>query len=160
MPNPIISAASGFVSDALSGPLAGVLDAANSIIGRFIVSPEQKLAATTEVMRAEQNFRLEMLKADGALAEQQSKVIIAEATSESWMARNWRPILMLTFTFIIAWNYVIAPMSGAHAVPIPENMWDLLKLGITGYIVGRSAEKIAPAVVAGIQAKHNDGPPR
>jgi len=43
--------------------------------------------------------------------------------------------------YIVAHNYVISPIFGVVSVPVPEPLWDLLKLGVGGYIVGRSAEK-------------------
>jgi hypothetical protein len=55
---------------------------------------------------------------------------------------------MLVFTFIVANNYVIAPYANAMGIviptlDIPPDMWELLQLGIGGYIVGRSLEKAA-----------------
>ena len=57
---------------------------------------------------------------------------------------------MLIFVAIIANNYIIAPyiqvLFGKQFtvfLPIPPDMWGLLKLGIGGYILGRSAEKIS-----------------
>ncbi|MFA5897756.1 MAG: 3TM-type holin [Hyphomicrobium sp.] len=81
------------------------------------------------------------------LDTQRGEVIQAEAKSDSWMASNWRPILMLTFTAIVAMNWLILPVVswfGPHLVPLvlPPDMWDLLKIGVGGYIVGRSGEKI------------------
>lgn len=81
------------------------------------------------------------------LDTQRGEVIQAEAKSDSWMASNWRPILMLTFTAIVAVNWLILPVVswfGPHLVPLvlPPDMWDLLKIGVGGYIVGRSGEKI------------------
>jgi len=80
----------------------------------------------------------------------QSSVIIAETQSESWLAGNWRPLLMTMFGVIIANNYIIFPYvelffgaDYAVAIEIPPNMWELLKLGVSGYVVGRSLEKIA-----------------
>lgn len=75
-----------------------------------------------------------------------SKIIQAEANSASWLARNWRPMLMTMFGVIIANNYILYPylslfFEGAPILEIPPDMWDLLKIGIGGYIVGRSAEK-------------------
>lgn len=74
-------------------------------------------------------------------------IITAEAKSESWIARNWRPMIMLLFGIVIALNYVIVPILAVFGVAsltivIPTAMWDLLKLGISGYIVGRSGEKM------------------
>ena len=75
--------------------------------------------------------------------------LVGEIKGQSWLQRNWRPVLMLTFTYIIAHNYILAPIIkmfsfGANMpiLEIPPDMWDLLKLGIGGYIVGRSGEKI------------------
>ena len=73
-------------------------------------------------------------------------IIVAEANSDSWLASNWRPLIMVMFGVIIANNYIIYPYlilffdTGAK-LDIPPDMWDLLKLGIGGYVVGRSVEK-------------------
>lgn len=76
----------------------------------------------------------------------QSAVIVAEATGASWLQRNWRPGLMTLFGVIIANNYILYPylslfFTEAPVLEIPPEMWSLLKLGIGGYVVGRSAEK-------------------
>lgn len=81
-------------------------------------------------------------------------VIIAETNSKSWMARNWRPLTMLTFVAIIANNYIIAPYLTVFGVPniileIPPDMWDLIKLGMTGYIVGRTVEETTKGLTGG-----------
>jgi len=83
-----------------------------------------------------------------ALLKAQSSVIIAEAQGESWMQRNWRPLLMLVFVVIIANNYIIAPYLSLFFVKsvtldVPAQMWKLLSLGVSGYVVGRSCEKIS-----------------
>jgi hypothetical protein len=83
-----------------------------------------------------------------AVVNAQGGVIKAEASSQSWMASNWRPILMLSFTAIIVVNYLVVPIAqwfGVNEVPLvlPPDMWALLKIGVGGYIVGRSGEKIA-----------------
>lgn len=77
-------------------------------------------------------------------------VLVAEISSDSWLASSWRPILMLSFTAIIVNNYILAPYLGAMfdfgiSLDIPPDMWDLLKIGVGGYIVGRSGEKITKA---------------
>ncbi len=73
--------------------------------------------------------------------EEAAKVIRAEATGESWLQRNWRPLLMCLFGVIIANNYVIVPIFSTPSADIPPDMWELLKLGVGGYVVGRSVEK-------------------
>jgi holin (3TMs family) len=73
--------------------------------------------------------------------EAAAQVIVAEAKSDSWIARSWRPILMLLFGLIIANNYLVVPLFGTPVADIPPDMWDLLKLGVGGYVLGRSVEK-------------------
>ena len=68
-------------------------------------------------------------------------IIVAEAQGDSWLQRNWRPMLMVLFGVIVANNYIVHPWFGVPMLPLPPDMWDLLKIGVGGYIVGRSAEK-------------------
>lgn len=77
---------------------------------------------------------------------QGAQTVRAEIAADSWITRNWRPLLMLLFGGIVANNYVIAPYVQAIAhtsvsLPMPQDLWDLLKIGIGGYIVSRGAEK-------------------
>ena len=73
--------------------------------------------------------------------EAAAKIIVAEAQGDSWLQRNWRPMLMVMFGIIIANNYIIVPIFNTTPAEIPPDMWDLLKLGVGGYVVGRSVEK-------------------
>lgn len=98
--------------------------------------------------RDEATLKLLDLEQSGALKEMATRanIIITEAQSGSWLASNWRPMLMVLFGIIIANNYVLAPYLHGFglpsvSVPIPPDMWQLLKLGVGGYIVGRSVEK-------------------
>jgi hypothetical protein len=73
-------------------------------------------------------------------------IIRAEANSESWIARNWRPMIMLLFGAIVANNYVLYPylslfFEAAPILDVPESMWSLLKIGLGGYVLSRGAEK-------------------
>lgn len=87
--------------------------------------------------------RLNELALTGNLKELESaaKIIVAEAQGDSWLQRNWRPMLMVMFGVIIANNYIVVPIFNTPAADIPPDMWDLLKLGVGGYVVGRTAEK-------------------
>jgi hypothetical protein len=92
------------------------------------------------------------LQADVSALQEQTSVIKAEAAGESFLQRNWRPITMLMFAYIIFNNYILAPYIQCFyaqfpILPIPTDLWSLLKLGIGGYVVGRSAEKIAGKMI-------------
>lgn len=87
--------------------------------------------------------KLNELALTGALKELEAaaQIIVAEAQGESWLQRNWRPLLMVMFGVIIANNYILVPIFNTPAADIPPDMWELLKLGVGGYVVGRTVEK-------------------
>ena len=77
--------------------------------------------------------------------EARRDIIVAEAKSESWLTRNWRPITMLVFVGLITADWL------GFTVPnlTPElkmKLFDIIQIGLGGYVVGRSLEKIAPSV--------------
>ncbi|MEQ8667032.1 MAG: 3TM-type holin [Rhodospirillales bacterium] len=72
--------------------------------------------------------------------EQAAKIIVAEAQSESWLARNWRPLTMVFFVAIIgAWWFGVTPERASEALML--ELFGIVKLGLGGYVVGRSVEK-------------------
>lgn len=141
------------MGDLLKGPITAVISGIGDVLGKFIASPQDKLNAQLELTKLEMAFREEVLKADVEYAKAQASVINTEAGSRNWLASSWRPILMLTFTYIILHNFVIAPLFHVQSVPIPTDMWDLLRLGIGGYVMGRSVEKVAPSIAQVFQKK-------
>lgn len=82
------------------------------------------------------------------LLEGQRDIILAEAKGNSWLQRNWRPILMMTIILIIFNNFVAAPYimlffpGKALALELPGWMGALLTTGVGGYIGARTLEKI------------------
>lgn len=116
---------------ALLGPLIGGLF---SVIDKAVADKDE--AARIKARLQEMVLTGQMKEIEAAAA-----IIVAEARSESWIARSWRPLLMLLFGVIIANNYLVVPLFGTPAADIPPDMWDLLKLGVGGYVLGRSVEK-------------------
>lgn len=119
--------------------LAAILGLVPSILDKVIPDPVERDKAKLEFMKQQQS---------GLLTELQGQIDIiqAEAQSEHWLTANWRPLTMLTFVVIIANNYILYPYLSlfwpdAPQLSIPPDMWDLLKIGLGGYVVGRSAEK-------------------
>jgi|TARA_R110000772_G_scaffold65338_6_gene145872 hypothetical protein len=117
----------------------GMVSGITNLAGKFIEDKDKK-------NELEQAIKAQMLEHEVQFVSYQRDIITAEANSQSFLARNWRPITMLCFVAIIANNYLLFPyiqLFGGSAVKldIPPDMWDLLKLGIGGYIAGRSVEK-------------------
>lgn len=121
----------------------GLLSAGLNIIDKIIPDPKEKAEAKLKLIALQQNGELQMIG-------HQANVIIAEAQSDSFIARNWRPLLMLLFGSIIANNYLVGPILRACGLQyvildLPPNMWKLIEVGLGGYVVGRSMEKTVKA---------------
>lgn len=96
----------------------------------------------------EREVKLALLENSDSLDKLRGKIILAEAKSENWITSSWRPLLMMVAISIIAMNYLVFPIIAIgypkimnHVLELPEQLWNLLTLGVGGYIVGRSGEK-------------------
>ena len=110
------------------------------LVGQFVEDKDKANELETAIKSKLIGLEQEVVRA-------QRDTIVAEANSQSFIARNWRPIMMLTFVFIIANNYILFPyvqLFGGTALEleIPDAMWGLLKIGVGGYVMGRSGEKM------------------
>ena len=110
------------------------------LVGQFVEDKDKANELETKIKNKLLSLEQEVITA-------QRDVIVAEAKSQSFIARNWRPIMMLTFVGIIANNYILFPYitlfgGTATTLEIPPDMWALLKIGGGGYVMGRSGEKM------------------
>jgi Holin of 3TMs, for gene-transfer release len=96
----------------------------------------------------------------GKSLELEQAVVLAEVGSEHWITYAWRPMLMMLFmAFLVLVGFVL-PMADLFVgksvaynprwASLPEGFWQFLSVGVGGYIGGRSLEKIAGQVIAGV----------
>ena len=99
---------------------------------------------------------LEILKNQKSFEDLSGSIVLAEAKSEHWLTSIWRPATMLLFALVIAINILIIPyvliphlwMLGypvPEFMPIPDQVWTLITVGLGGYVGGRSGEKMVKA---------------
>ena len=74
-------------------------------------------------------------------AEARSNVIMAEAQGQSWLQRNWRPLLMLTIIIIVANNYILYPYLSiftdkVRVLDLPDRLCTLMETGVGGISLG------------------------
>jgi hypothetical protein len=121
-------------------PFSIIGDAVGKIIDLF-PKPEDKLKA----QELQNQITLALNDAQSKLNQAQASIIVAEANSDSVLAKNWRPITMLTFVALVVCHWF-----GLNASGISEaqylSLFDLIKIGLGGYVVGRSLEKVADSV--------------
>lgn len=94
----------------------------------------------------EREIKLALLEQGSEFNKQAGDIILAEAKSEHWITATWRPLLMMVIVFIVAWSYAFVPVVAAfgleiEVIDLPDQLWNLLTVGVGGYTVGRSAEK-------------------
>lgn len=115
-----------------------LIGAGLSIINKFILDPAEKAKAQQAFLEMDHKERMALLGASG-------EIVKTEAASSHWLAANWRPLTMLTFTALIVarWFGWSAPnLDPAEYL----KLWDIVQLGLGGYVIGRSVEKVAPAI--------------
>jgi len=135
--NLIGSATATGVSETLSGVGDAAIKIREAITGDL---PPEK--------RAELELRYAEL--EKAITEARSNVVMAEAQGQSWLQRNWRPLLMLVIITIVANNYIVYPYLSiftdkVKVLDLPDKLWALMEIGVGGYILGRTAEKMRGA---------------
>lgn len=117
----------------------GVVKEIGKVIDNLFTSDEERIKAKNEVFKVLREKELELQK-------MQTDIIIAEAKG-NWLQRSWRPILMLAFGFIVIYVKFIAPLFDLRIPELEDEFWNLLQLGIGGYVIGRTGEKMINSYV-------------
>jgi hypothetical protein len=124
-------------------PLTAALNVGGKLIDRLFPDPGQRAQAQIALLEMQQRGELTELV-------ERAGIVKAEAASSHWLASNWRPMVMLTFAGLI-----VARWFGWAAPELSEaeylKLWSIVEFGLGGYVVGRSAEKIVPAVAASLR---------
>lgn len=133
-------------------PFLAAIPVVGKIIEKVLGVVDQAVEDKDQKARLQAEIQTAVLGMNHAefMQEIQSKagIIMAEAKGQSWIQRTWRPILMMVFVAIVANNYLVYPYLRIwfpeHVVllHLPDHMWNLMNIGVGGYIVGRSGEKI------------------
>lgn len=113
------------INDTLEGAGNLAIKIRSAITGDL--TPEKKAELESQILTIESNIK-----------QAQANVIMAEANGQSWLQRSWRPITMLTFLLL-----VVLDSFGWLPFRLAKEAWELLKIGLGGYVIGRSAESVA-----------------
>lgn len=126
----------------LTGTGKEILDSAGGVIDTIATNDEEKLSAKNRLTEI-------VTKALNELSLAQAKVLEIELSGNK-LQRNWRPAVMVTFAFIITYRYFFSLVFGFPAIELPDQFWDLLEIGLGGYVIGRSLEKVTDKVTSNI----------
>ena len=116
-------------------PVTGIVSAVGEVIDRLTLPAREKKQLETELFRV-------ITECERQRMEAQASVIVEEVRG-NWLQRSWRPLVMLTFALIVLMGTFVS-------LPIlsdTSRFWDLLEIGLGGYIIGRGSEQLVSSLL-------------
>ena len=107
-----------------------VVSAVGEVIDRLTLPEREKRQLESDLLQV-------LAEWERARVEAQSAVLVEEAKG-SWLQRSWRPLVMLVFAVIV----LVGTFTNLPILDDTSRFWDLLEIGLGGYVVGRGGEKI------------------
>jgi hypothetical protein len=125
-----------------------------SLLGPVTAVVEKYIGAKTDRARIQADLEAALMANATQIEAEAAKVILAEAQGESWLQRNWRPVVALTaffscwfvvfpYAFFVQWGVLPQVRFGEAGL---QYFFSLTSLCVGGYVGGRSLEKIAKTV--------------
>ena len=112
-----------------------------SVVKDLLGGLDKLFTSKEEKIKAENVIKQILVQKELELQRMQTEIIVTEAKG-NWLQRSWRPILMLAFGFIVIYVKFIAPVFNLTIPELENEFWNLLQLGIGGYVIGRTGEKM------------------
>lgn len=135
---------------AIFGGLFGLLGTA---VSGFFGMKAQQGVVVSEGIKTIGSF----VSSEGERDTAQATSVAAEAASGYWLAACWRPLTMIVFLMIIVsywFGYTPPNMMSDHMPPMIGRLFDLMEIGLGGYIGGRTLEKIFTSIGLGSALKN------
>jgi len=129
--------------------IAGIFKPAAELVDELHTSEEEKLKAKGHLLDVQAAAMQRVFDYEQETLKARAGIVQAEAQSEHWVTATWRPITMLTFLAL-----AVGDSLGWLPNPLRDEAWEawtLLQIGLGGYVVARSGEKI----VTQIKSKQN-----
>lgn len=117
--------------------LSDLVGEIGSVVSTLSVSSKEKKQIEADLLEA-------VARQEEELCRSQASIIGAEAQG-NWLQRSWRPVIMLVFAAIV----LVGTFFNLPILDDTSRFWDLLEIGIGGYVIGRSAEKVADRLKGG-----------
>lgn len=121
--------------------ISNIFKPAANLVDDLHTSDEERLNAKTKMLEVQAVAMQQVFDYETQALTARANIVNSEASSENWIASSWRPITMLTFMVL-----AVGDSLGLLASPLRDEAWMLLQLGLGGYVVGRSGEKIAKTI--------------
>ena len=115
--------------------VTNLVSAVGEIVDRLTLPGREKKQLETDILQL-------LIAVEEKTITDQAAAIREEARG-NWLQRSWRPIVMLVFTLIIlAGTFLNLPI-----LADTSRFWDLLEIGLGGYIIGRGSEQLVSSLL-------------
>lgn len=118
-----------------------IVEQLGSTVDKFVTTDAEKTKLKQELSQV-------VMSNLNRMAEAQASVIQTEMKGD-FLQRNWRPMVMLAFAFILIMKW-FGWTDSSISEALELELMTLLELGIGGYVAGRSIEKIADTVTKNV----------
>ena len=108
-----------------------------SVVKDLLGGLDKLFTSKEEKIKAENVIKQILIQKELELQKMQTEIIVAEAKG-NWLQRSWRPILMLSFGFIVIYVKFVGPLFDLRIPVLEDEFWTLLQIGV----VGRTGEKM------------------
>ncbi|WP_303181934.1 hypothetical protein [uncultured Butyricimonas sp.] len=112
------------------GVLQNVIRELGDIVNRLSVSSREKQKIQEEIQSLVYRYKSELVREQSAA--------VGDEMRGNWLQRSWRPMVMLVLTLLV----VLGVFTESSMLSDTSRFWDLLEIGIGGYVIGRSGETI------------------
>ena len=114
----------------------GVVGTVGKVIDRLTLPAREKRQLEAELLEL-------LVEHEQEMARSRSAAVVEEARG-NWLQRSWRPIVMLTFAVVILSGMFME----STLLSDSSRLWDLLEIGLGGYVIGRSGEKVTESLLS------------
>jgi hypothetical protein len=124
--------------------IPAIIASVSGILNKIIPDANKRMEVEAEIQRA-------LIANQAAIYDAMKDVMAADSASESMLTRNARPIVVMWCLTMITW-VVVSPMFGLQVATIaaikavPSDLWNLVMVGIGGYILAKSVTDAVKAV--------------
>ena len=115
--------------------VTNLVSAVGEIVDRLTLPGREKKQLETDILQL-------LIAVEEKTITEQAAAIREEARG-NWLQRSSRPFVMLVFTLIIlAGTFLNLPI-----LADTSRFWDLLEIGLGGYIIGRGSEQLVSSLL-------------
>jgi hypothetical protein len=129
-----------------SAAITGLFSVLGSGIKGFFTTKEAQMKGVESAIEAINQSNISAGEKEKAI----SQVISAEVNNGYWLSSVWRPLLMVTLAgIVVAYAFGFTTPNMVNEIPEKSmigNMFELLKIGVMGYMPLRTVEKIVDKI--------------